>query len=438
MQVQINKVRVIDKQSKFHNQLVNLVVSEGIIISIKPVSKAEEKKAFSIATDEAPASKIQTQELIDEVFISQGWVDVLADYREPGYEQKETIETGMSAAAAAGFTDVMLAPNTTPASCNKGAIQYILQKAAGNVVNLHPIGSASQNTEGKELAEMLDMHNNGAIAFSDGWKPLQNANLMLKVLEYVKAFNGTIIQLPIDEPLSRGGLMSEGVMSTSLGMPGIPLMAETLMVYRDLELLRYTGSKLHITGISTSASLELIKKAKADGLSVTCSVTPYHLALTEDILSGYDSNYKVFPPLRSNTEREALISAVIDGTIDCIASHHRPHEWDAKTKEFEYAADGMAVQELCYHILWSTLSKHINEERLTEMLAIAPRRIFGIAPATIAKGAKASLTLFTSAGKHTLHKSGKKSKGINNPFFGKELPGAVLGIINNGKLKWNK
>ena len=422
MQVHIRKARVIDPQSGFHDKVVDLLVEDGII---KNIADSISSKAGTV---------IEAKGLC----VSPGWVDVFADYREPGFEHKETIHSGLEAAAAGGFTDVLLAPNTQPALSTKSIIQFVLQKAGGNVVALHPIGAATQNTDGKDLAEMLDMRANGAVAFSDGWKPVQQANLMLKALEYVKAFHGTLIQIPVDASLASGGLMNEGVVSTGLGMAGIPTLAESIMVHRDIELLRYTGSKLHITGVSTAESLEMIRKAKTDGLAITCSVTPYHLALTDEALTGYDSAYKVSPPLRSETDRMAMIAGLKDGTIDCIASHHRPHEWDAKAKEFEYASDGMAVQESTFNILWDTLKEYITIDRLIEAMTIMPRVIFGLGTQEINKGHKAAMTIFTTSGSNTLSLKEVRSAGKNNPFIGKKLGGKVLGIINNGHLHLNK
>ena len=422
MQVHIRKARVIDPQSGYHDKIVDLLIEDGIIKNI----------AASIS------SKGDTVIEAKGLCVSPGWIDVFADYREPGFEHKETITTGLAAAASGGFTDVLLAPNTQPALGTKSIIQYVLQQAAGNIVSLHPVGAATQNTDGKDLAEMLDMRENGAIAFSDGWKPIQSTSLILKALEYVKAFNGIIIQMPVDAGLAAGGLMNEGIVSTGLGMPGIPALAETIMVHRDIELVRYTGSKLHITGISTAASVAMVRKAKADGLAITCSVTPYHLALTDDALKSYDSAYKVAPPLRDEADRLALIAGLVDGTIDCIASHHRPHEWDAKTKEFEYAADGMAVQEIAFNILWDALKDHITIDRLVEAMTTIPADIFGLNVTGIKKGGKASLTLFTALGSNTLAAGQTKSMSKNNPFIGKKLSGKVLGIVNNNQLYLNK
>ena len=420
MQVHIRKARVIDPQSEYHEKVVDLLIEDGIVTRIAANIKS------------ASATMVEGKDLC----VSPGWVDVFADYREPGYEHKETIATGLATAAAGGFTDVLIAPNTNPTLSTKSAVQYVLHKAAGNIVNLHPVGAATRNTEGKELAEMLDMRANGAIAFSDGWKPVQNPGLMMKALEYITAFNGVLIQIPNDTALSAGGLMNEGPVSTGLGMSGIPDLAETLMVYRDIELVRSTGSRLHISGISTATSVEMVRKAKADGLPVTCSVTPYHLALTDEALMGYDSVYKVVPPLRTETDRQALINGLNDGTIDCIATQHHPHEWDAKTKEFEYAADGMAIQESAWNILWNTLQQECTVDRLIAAMTIIPRDIFGLPVRSITKGSAASLTLFTTSGSTTLQRP--HSLGINNPYKGMPLAGSVVGIINNSQLHLKK
>ena len=413
MLVLIRQAKIVDTRSDFHDKVVDLLIEDGSIRSIAPSIKG---KADTVIEAEG-------------LHLSPGWIDVFADYREPGYEQKETIMTGLDAAAAGGFTNVLLGPNTNPAVSSKSIVEFVAQRAARHIVDLHPLGAATQDIEGKVLSEMLDMRSTGAVAFTDGWKPIQNANLMLKALEYIKAFDGVLLQIPVEASLSAGGLMHEGPASTRLGMAGIPEMAETMLVHRDIELVRYTNSRLHITGVSSAASVEMIRKAKAEGLAITCSVTPYHLALTDEALSSYSSMYKVTPPIRSEADRQALIAGLKDGTIDCIASHHRPQEWDAKTKEFEYASDGMNIQELAFNILWRAVGKEIGIARLVEALAITPANIFNINREPIAEGGKAAFTLFTTAG--TYHTDRMKSLSRNNPFIGKELPGKVIGIINN-------
>lgn len=422
MQLLIRQALLIDKRSGFHNKTVDILIENGII------------KKIGKFTGTKPAKVIEGAGLV----VSPGWVDILADYREPGFEQKETIASGLNAAAAGGFTEVFCMPNTNPTVSTSSQVQFVAQKAAGHIVTLYPLGAASQQIEGKVLSEMLDMRAHGAIAFTDGWKPIQNANLALKALEYIRAFEGVLIQLPIEESLSKGGLMHEGVTSTRMGMPGLPEMAETLLLHRDIELLRYTNSKLHISGISSATSVEMIRKAKADGLNITCSVTPYHLALTENDLVGYSSLYKVSPPLRSEADRQALIKGLKDGTIDCIASHHRPQDWDAKEKEFEYAADGMNIQELAFSILFDAVGKKVGIDRLVDALAVQPRTIFGLEEAIIEEGAQANLTVFSTEATQTATKDKLKSASQNNPFIGKELKGKVLAIANNKKHSINK
>lgn len=413
----IRQVTILNLLSSFNEQTVDVWVENG---KIKDIGFHLDKKG-------------DTPELKgNNLYLSAGWVDSFADYREPGFEQKETITTGLAAAAAGGFTDVLLSPNTLPVADSKSAIQYALQRAAGNIVNLHPLGAVSKNIEGKNLAEMLDMRAFGAIAFTDGWQPVQSAGLLLKALEYIKAFKGLILQIPVDHALAAGGLMHEGERSTMLGMPGIPALAETLIIQRDLELLRYTGSRLHITGISAAESVKLIREAKKEGLEITCSVTPYHLALNDSALSTYSSLYKVTPPLRTEADRLALVAGLKDGTIDCITSHHRPQDWDAKNKEFEYAGEGMNIQEMVFPIVWNAVGEEVGITRMVEALSTSPRALFGLATAPIEKGNTASFTLFSTNDEQVYEKANLKSMGMNNPFTGEMLKGKVIGVFNNG------
>lgn len=420
MAILIRGAKVIDESSAYHLQTVDIFIENGVVQSI------------------GQSLNVSAETIIEQpgLCISMGWVDVFADYREPGFEHKETIASGLASAAAGGFTSVMIAPNTNPTISSKSVVQYIIKQAEGNAVSLYPIGSVSNNIEGKNLAEMLDMQANGAVAFSDGWKPIQNASLMLKALEYVKSFDGTVIQMPMDANLSAGGLMHEGEGSTQLGMPGIPTIAETLHLHRDIELLRYTNSRLHITGVAAAESVELIRRAKADGLNITCSVTPYHLALNDEVLRSYDSVYKVMPPIRSEKDRQALIEGLKDGTIDCIASHHRPQEWDAKAKEFEYASDGMNVQELSFAIAHNATNDSLKMEQIINALANNANTIFGLKKEGVKEGACADFTLFNTNESTQINEM--KSRVRNNPFLGKSLLGKVLGIVKCDTLVLNK
>lgn len=438
MNVIIRHAKIVHPHSESHHQFVdlNLRINQQQKIEQITVSDADGKQLSSIEKDGELIWSAKNNS--NTLYISPGFVDVFADYREPGFEHKETIASGLKAAAAGGFTDVFLMPNTQPTISTKSVVEYVQQKAKHQLVSLHAMGSITQDIEGKNLAEMMDMHHHGAKAFTDGWKPVQSSNLMLKALEYVKAFDGLLLQIPLDASMSAGGLMHEGEISTSLGMAGIPVLAETILLHRDLELVRYTGSKLHVTGISTAAGVQMIRAAKQEGLQVTCSVTPYHLLLTDAELTTYDSLYKVSPVLRSETDRLALIEGLKDGIIDCIASHHRPQEWDAKAKEFEYANDGMSIQEICFPILLKALKNEVPIERIIDAIAIRPRAIFGLSTRFINDDNIGSFTLFSCEDTTTLTQQNQQSISSNNPFLGQTLPGKVIGIINQQQIKLNQ
>lgn len=421
MQVIIKQVRIIDPSSPHHLAVKDILVSNGTIEAIE--DKIESKDATLVAEP--------------GLCVSPGWIDVFAHFCDPGYEFKETLETGARAAAAGGFTEVMVIPNTCPAIDNKSQVEYIVQKSRSLPVQVIPVGAVTKNTEGRELAEMYDMHHSGATAFSDGLHSIQSAGLLVKALQYVKTFNGVIIQLPDDRSLAPHGLMNEGVVSTQLGLPGKPMMAEELIVARDIKLVRYTGSRLHFTAISSPKSLEYIKRAKESGVEITCSVTPYHLFFCDEDLKEYDTNLKVNPPLRTKQDMMALRKAVAEGVIDCIATHHLPHEYDSKVLEFEYAKNGMISLESAYAAL-KTAMPEISEERWATMLSINPAKIFGIAKHSITKGNKAALTLFNPDTTFTFTEKHLFSRSKNTPFINKELKGRVLGVVNKGQLVLNE
>lgn len=414
MKILIKQARIVDPNSPFNGQTTDIFIENGMITRIG--NKLAEKADKEIA--------------VNGLHVSPGWVDVFANFADPGFEYKEGLETGAATAAAGGYTDVLLIPNTKPVIHDKSGVEYIKQKSRDLPVNIHPLGAVTRNTEGKELAEMYDMRNSGAIAFSDGLNSIQSAGLLVKALQYVKAFDGTLVQLPDDKSINPHGLMNEGIASTRLGLPGKPAMAEELVVARDIKLARYAGSKLHFTGVSTKKSLEYIKRGKEGGTAVSCSVTPYHLFFCDEDLQTYDTNLKVNPPLRTAEEREALKRSVQDGTVDCIASHHLPHETDSKVVEFEYAKYGMTGLETAFAVV-RTAMPSLDTIKLVELFAINPRRLFQLDPATIREGAKATLTLFDPAAKWTFTAAGSRSRSKNSPFNGLELTGKVTGIINS-------
>jgi len=414
MNVLLKKARIIAPLSSFHNQQKDVFIRNGVIDRISDYIDTE------------------SEEVIDHphLHISTGWVDVFADFGEPGYEYRELIDTGIRAAAAGGFTDVFLIPNTKPTISNRSQVAYLRHRSENSPVNLYPIGGVTKDLQGKELAEMYDMFEAGAIAFSDGLLPLQHTGLALKALQYVLPLNANIIQLPVDIDLSNRGLMNEGISSTRLGMPGKPALSEELAIHRSIQLTEYSGSRIHFTGISTRRSIQQIAEAKKHDLRVTASVTPYHCWFTDDILLKYDTNYKVEPPLRSAADRDAIRKAVVNGKIDCFASHHLPRNRDEKICEFEYAQYGMEGLETAFGV-YNSLGAPLD--LIIAMLSDRPRSIFGLPQQQIEEGAKACITLFDPVSEWVAEEKHLASGSKNNGFIGQTLKGKVLGIINNNQ-----
>lgn len=420
MQVLIRKATILDPLSPFNGQIKDIVVDAGVITAIGDAI-------------ELPNATVVAAE---NMLVSPGWVDIFAHFCDPGFEYRETLQSGAAAAAAGGFTTVFALPNTQPVVANKTAVEYVVQQSKQLPVTILPIGAVTKNCEGKELAEMYDMKASGAAAFSDGLHPVQSAGLLLKALQYVKPFNGVVLQIPDDTSIAPHGLMNEGIVSTQLGLPGKPMMSEEIMVARDIKLARYTNSALHFTGITSPKSVEYIKRAKASGLQITCSVTPYHLFFCDEDLKQYDTNLKVNLPLRTAVDRAALRAAVADGTIDCIASHHLPQNTDQKNCEFEYAKNGMIGSQTVFAVI-NSIFPQLTNEHLMQLMGLNARSIFGLAETKIAVGASASLTLFDRTSSFTLTKPMIKSKSHNTAFTDIPLKGKVIGTVHNNQLTLN-
>ncbi|MBX2921518.1 MAG: dihydroorotase [Chitinophagaceae bacterium] len=419
MTVLIRKAFIVHPGSPFNGQVKDILVKDGVISSIHD---SITEKADTVIEQEG-------------LYVSAGWVDVFAHFCDPGFEFKETLQTGAAAAAAGGYTHVLVLPNTQPVVHSKTQVEYIREKSRLLPVNIHPIGAATKNAEGKELAEMYDMYTSGAVAFGDGKAPVQSSGVMLKALQYVKAFDGIVIQMPDDKSIGTYGLMNEGIVSTRLGLPGKPAIAEEMMIVRDIELTGYAGSKLHFTGVSSGKSLQYIQAAKQKGLQVTCSVTPYHLYFSDEDLMQYDTNLKVNPPIRTTENRQDLLKAVENGWVDCIASHHFPQEWDSKTCEFEHAGFGMTGLETAFGVAGII---GIPTEKWVELVSVNPRRIFNLPEVQVEEGKPADLTLFNPAITYQFNERHIQSKSRNTPFLNRELKGKVIGIINGEKVFLNK
>ena len=435
MKVLIKQATIIHSSSPFNGQQKDIFIQDGIIQLIKDqISETADVYIEQVG-----------------LHVSIGWMDIYSHFCDPGYEFRETLETGAMAAATGGFTDVLVLPNTNPVVHAKSQVEYVIQKSKELVANIHPLGAVTKNAAGAELAEMYDMKQSGATAFTDGSNSIQSPGLLLKALQYVLAFDGTILQVADDKSINPQGLMNEGIISTQLGLPGKPAIAEEIMIARDIELVKYTESKIHFTGISTKKGIELINKAKADGLQVSFSVTPYHAVFCDEDLLEYDTNLKVNPPLRTREDMLAVRAAILSGEADAIASHHIPQNYDSKVCEFEYAKYGMIGLETLFGVVWSMVSLGSAQDfgesatgnnqsaidYLIEKLTVSPRKIFGLDVPEIKEGVTASLTLFNPATEFVFDETMIASKSKNTPFIGRPLKGKVIGIVNGNKIHLN-
>lgn len=414
MNALIKSATIVDSKSDFHNETVDILIEKGRIAKIsKRISNPNNYREIKR----------------DSLHISQGWFDSSVSFGEPGYEERETIENGLKTAAQSGFTAVALNANANPVIDSYADITFVKAKANNKATSLYPIGALTTASNGKDLAELFDMKNAGAIAFYDYQKPIANPNLMKIALQYASNFNGLVCSFPQESKISGHGVANEHINSTRLGLKGNPALAEELQIARDLFLLEYTEGKLHIPTISTAKSVELIRTAKAKKLDVSCSVAIHNLVLTDDSLDGFDTRYKVLPPLRTQKDCDALIEGLKDGTIDMVTTDHNPIDIEDKKREFDFAKYGTIGLESAYGALQTIFTTKKSISLLTQ-----GKERFGIKESTINEGEIADLSLFNPDINYQFEKSNITSRSKNSAFLGMELIGETYGVIANNKI----
>lgn len=417
MQILLKSATIVDRSSSHNGKKRDILISEGQIIQI----------AASIAS----SADMQVVDL-PNLHVSQGWFDSSVSFGEPGYEERETIANGMNVAARAGFTHVAINANSYPVIDNKSQIDFIKTKAANHAVSAYPVGALTNGSKGESLAELYDMKVTGASSFYDYKQPVNNVNLLKIALQYTQPFDGLVQSFPLEKGVAAKGVMHEDGISTSLGLKGIPSLAEYLQVNRDLAILEYTGGKLHIPTISTKESVAMIAKAKEAGLDVSCSVAGHNLVLNHDCLTNFDTRYKVLPPLRHPEDVRALIQGLKDGVIDGITTDHNPLDIELKKKEFDHAEFGSIGLESGFGAVQQALGLETTVNGFTGLKAR-----FGIAIHPIEENNLADLSLFNPESSYTFTEQNIDSSSKNAIFLNSTLNGKAYGIYANGKMVLN-
>ena len=410
MNILLKSAKIIDPSSSFHGNTLDILIRNGIIDKIDK------------SIDASKAKVIKHKNLC----VSLGWFDSSVSFGEPGYEERETLAHGLSVAAASGFTQIAYNTNTNPLPTSKADISFLIRSAAHTPTTLHPKAHITAQNNANQLAELHDLSQAGAICFSNHKQPIDDPYLLLLALQYARGFDGLVESFPIDQQLAVHGVMHEGKISTSLGLTGIPNLSEEIRIRRDLAILSYTAGKLHIPTISTAEGVGLIRQAKKDKLDVTCSVAIHNLMMTDEQLDGFDTRYKLMPPLRESKDQKALLKGLNDGTIDMITSDHQPMDIEHKKVELENAAYGSIGLETAF----GSLCAMMDAEDAALLLNRGKER-FGLPKQSIQIGEKADLTLFSADGKAVVSKESILSSSKNSAYLGKELTGTVFGVINN-------
>jgi dihydroorotase len=415
MKILIQSARISDRYSPFHKKIKNVLIQNGRITEI--------------GDKNYPADKVIEAE---GMYLTPGWFDLGTYVGDPGLEHKEDLESVTKAAAAGGFTELAVLPNTVPSIQTKNDIKYLTRHNDTRLVQIHPMASVTLNNKGEELTEMIDLNEAGAVAFTDGLNTIWNTDIFLKALQYLQKFNGLLIDHPEDIWLNKFGQMHEGLQSTLLGMKGMPRLAEEVATHRNIDILKYAGGRLHMSRLSTARSVALIRSVK-DSIPLTCDVAAYQALLDDSMLASFDTNYKVNPPLREKRDNKALIKGLIDGTIDVLCSGHVPQDEESKNLEFDHADPGMNTLQTFAADLVS-LSRYVEMDALLEKVSIWPRMVLGgMNVANVDVDSKANLTLFDPTRKWTFDEKTNFSKSKNSPWFGKSLTGKAVAVFNNTK-----
>lgn len=403
------------------NAIADVLIDQGKIVAVGP---------------NVPAPQGCTTIDAKGLLVLPGFVDVHVHFREPGFEYKETIHTGSASAVAGGFTTVCAMPNTKPVNDNQAVTEFMIDRArTAGLANVLPIGAITKGSEGKELAEIGDLRRSGCVAISDDGRPVMNSLVMRRAMEYALAFDLTVVDHCEDLHLAEGGCMNEGIISTELGLPGIPAAAEDVMVARNLSLSELTGARLHLAHISTAGSVRMVREAKARGIKVTAEACPHHFTLTEDVVRGYNTLAKMNPPLRTGQDVQAIKEGLRDGTIDVIATDHAPHATQEKQQDFTEAPFGIVGLETALPLTLALIDEGVlTLEQVVQKLTSAPAAAFGLKKGTLAVGADADVAIVDPNESWQVDPAKFKSKSRNTPFAGWKVKGRVKTTIVGGRV----